>query len=637
MARGGAVLAAALVVVSVLGYLAPLRLVSYRLVVEAAVPSVPGTRGPLFGWAELVATAPGARPLTLVEPLKPGQRRVVFDVDATGLVRASRRAVGSARGVLAEALRGEASSLAVVMFLYDSRGNHYIASAVLGSYEVALARLHDPLKAAKLVSRDPYLVLHAGHIVFRAQGFSVVNVTGLYRSIVEKYYGSSQPRAPGARVAPAAGLRLPGGCTPVTIDNYRSYSLRLTSSDFIVLPDLYNAQPPPSFYQHLQGVPRAYKTAAYRFMARHYSTAVYVPANTCSLPRALQAALQAWYDPASQEETPMAGLLTLQDFWKRIAGPSAQWVDATKGHVEKITRAPLLRITGVCQADCTSHIAFIASISVGRFEYHEEGISVAGLIVLPHEPRSKLKLNQAVRMITPYSFMEGDVGFITADVVLRSDGDGVFIDYYVDKTTVYDSQGNPHAFWRIEPLIVFLPLQDVAIDWSTLQRSPLIKIGSQAYSSYMAKYYKLMGATRPGFKWKSYSITRDTLLDTTNPVNVETSIAGAVIGLEQSMLGLALTTLIQPEGAVAEMASIAGSLFSYALTTLGADAVVVKLDAQYDTVNTFNANFKLLKVTPYGGYYNLYFTGLEKGAASVPGPLQEPLLMTYFIVYKGEG
>jgi len=86
---------------------------SYTLNIIVELPSIPGA-GKLYGWAEVVASAPGARPLTKTVEVKPGDRTVRIVVDATRLTKESMKAVSEASSPdLARVLRDEASAVAV--------------------------------------------------------------------------------------------------------------------------------------------------------------------------------------------------------------------------------------------------------------------------------------------------------------------------------------------------------------------------------------------------------------------------------------------------------------------------------------------------------------------------------------------
>ncbi|NOZ88696.1 MAG: hypothetical protein GXO15_02080 [Crenarchaeota archaeon] len=619
---------------------------SARLTVVVELPEVPGASG-LHGWVEVVATAPGAKPLAAAAWAEPGARRVALTLDAGRLIEESRRSLPATSPPRSPRLGGGSAAVSVLLLLYDSRGRHYLASAVVGSYDVALARLRAPLEAARLVEENPYLVLQAGTLVVHADAFSIVNVTSLYESIVKEYYRLPEGARRGPRSAAGATyggtrLRLPYGCMPITLDNYMHYDLQLTRDDFIVLPSLYGARPPAEFMWRLQGLTASERERVYRGFTILFSTAVYVPAS-CPPSLALYHALARWYDPPGEHSMfVMIGLRRLDDFWRRMAlmtvGVSdpliVRWIDSTRGRVEHVWDAPILRLGGVCRSGCTTDVAFTLTVSAAGASYYKNGLAIANVLVYPREERL-LDIYAETVGISPLDFKIGKTAFITADVAITSDGDAVFIDYYIDRVTLYDKLGRPHQYWMIVPVAVFTPLQRVEIDWNSLA-SVKVRHGSTAYRVFMDKYFRLVGATRANYTWKHVyiygggDVQRDVTLDTTYRRGVETSYAGAVVGLSQALLN-ALVSSVAGGGAAATLMGIAGSLVSYAYDVYGEDRVIVMLKAMVYGDLHYYGRVEVVKMTPYLGYdpERLYLT--SRGLSGEP---YYPVLAAYFIVYE---
>ena len=629
-------------------YITPWLSESYTLNITVEIPRI-HSGGKLYGWVEVIASAPGAKPLTKTVWVKPGARTVTVMLDATKLVKESKKAIRSASPERARLLRDEASTVTVVLMLYDGEGRHYLASTIIGSYDIALKKYRDLGKAFRAVEQNPYLVLQAGALLVKAEAFSMVNVTSLYESIIEEYYRLPNPAkhlekpVAGAHVAPS-GLGLPAGCTVVTIDNYKNYDLLLTDEDFIVLPELYNAKTPESFKQHLQGLSSSEKERVYKEFKTKFSTAVYIPAS-CPLYRAINYAMALWYDPNLWKGPALAGLRTLQGFWLREAENAGislnpfrriRWVDVSTQNIQRIDNAPLLRLAGVCQSGCKDNVDFQIIVSAGESSYYKNGISIANIIFLGEEASIQY-MNHTAVPLSPSEIKAGDVGFITADTTIYSCCDGVFVDYYVGKVTLYDKWGRPHKYWVMTPVIVFTPLQIVHINWSTLHNI-VVNYKDSSYGVYMSKYFKLLGATRANYTWKSKYIPavnpgrrEGIILDATNYVKQRTSYAGAVIGLAQNLLGLVLSAVLPPGGAIAKFAGIAGSLISYAYDNYGESMVIISLQAM--PRRGFDGGYvEVLKVTPYLGYNpkELYFSS-EKYSEY---PLY-PIFITYFIIYRG--
>jgi hypothetical protein len=640
-------LAAFLVAIIIAGsasYIAAPRLwgQSYTVSIVAKLPTVPGA-GKLYGFAEIIATAPGAKPIAKIVEIKPGQGEIKAQINTYELVKSSKKNIASAKNpAMLKIFKEEASAITVLLMLYDDKGNHYLGSAIVGSYDIALAKYKNPLKA---VEKDPYLVLHAGTIIIPAKRFALVNVTQLYANIVEKYYQEPllKNKTTQRTRAAATGTRLPSGCEVVTIKNYKQYGLQLTDSDFITIPDLYNAQPPSSYMQHLQGgLSDTEKKLMYREFAEKFSTRVYIP-STCPLDSAIYNALREWYDPLWDQEPRLAGLLTLQAFWTKIAknigiyfepNHYPTWQDASI-YLKSIEDAPLLRLAGVCQSGCTSNnLQFQLAISANEGRYYKNGLSIANTIFIGEE-RKAVTSGLGLTDLSLHYLDQGYVGFIiTKNLYIYSSGDGVFIDYYVTKKNVPDYQGVSHEYWVVEPIVAFTPLQGVSVDWDSL-RGIRVKTGSSEYQAYMDKYYELVGATRSNYVWKSFHLQpSDSILeviDTNKVYSYRTSIAGAVIGVLQMPLKWVISAVVGEEGGLAStLAAISGNLISYAYTNYGETAIIVKL--KVSSLEPYGGgDFDLVKMTPHLGYpsENLYFTSNEEQYSWYP------IFITYFIVYRG--
>ena len=650
--RRAALLLAVLLLASTAYYvvLRPSR--GYTLTVMVEVPQLPNA-GKLYGWIELIASAPGAKPLTKTAMIKPGARMVTVKLNTAKLVEESRRAIRSSNPQKSKLLHGKASTVTVLLSLYDSEGHHYLASAVIGSYDIALRRYGSPTRAFHAVEQNPYLVLQAGTLVVKAEAFSIVNVTGLYESIVEQYYRLPSPARQHVKANTTTTTRrleasiplLPYNlCTVVTMYNYRAYNLPLTSRDFIILPELYNAKTPETFKQHLQGLTSVGKERVYREFKTKFSTAVYVPAS-CPIQLAVYSALVQWYDPLSPHD--LVGLLTLQQFWYEIAENAGiplnpfytagvRWVDASTNTIQKLHNAPILRLAGICKTNCNNNIVFELDVKRTKYSYYKKGISIANLIFMGTS-EGKLEIDRDVFVtLWPKELNQGYTGFITADLTIYSVADGVFIDYYVKKVTLYDRWGIPHQYWMIMPIVAFTPIQLVDINWATLSSKRVSYIYDYTeYSLLIRNYFKLLGATRANYTWINIYIQgrKDIVIDdTVGEIGYESSYAGAVVGLAELLLDQLLSVVAEGQGLITRLLSITGSLISFAYDTYGESKIVITLKAT--TSPQFgSAHIRVLKMVPYLGWSprKLYFVG-SRYSQQTP----YPIFITYFIIYEGQ-
>ncbi len=619
-----------------------LRGPSYTVSIVAQLPSIPRA-GKLFGLAEVIATAPGTKPLTKIVEIKPGLHELRVKINTYQLVQSSKKNLALAKNPTRLRLaKEEASAITILLMLYDEKGHHYLGSTIIGSYDIALARYKNPLKAYKAVEKDPYLILHAGTITIQKNKFALVNVTTLYKNIVDKYYskpGTAKQIRNRTAISPAS--RLPSGCEVVTIENYKHYDLQLSSDDFIALPQLYSAQPPSSYMQHLQGLSNTEKEIIYHEFAEKFSTRVYIPA-TCPLSTAMYNALTEWYDHLWSQEPRLAGLLTLQELWTKIAKNAGiyleplhypVWQDASIYDIKSLNNAPILRLAGVCQSGCTNNIEFEVGVSRARYDYYKNGLSIANIIFLGKERKALYLKPPQMASLTPLD-MKDQVAFVLGNINIYSDADGIFIDYYVSKKALEDSRGNSHEYWVITPITAFTPLQNVNIDLDSIHAKRL-HISDSEYLEYMNKYEEIIGATKAEYAWMHIDIPpSDNIIETideTNATKEKTSIAGAVIGLSEILLNKVIAS-VATGGLATVLTDIAGSLISYAYNSYGISAIAIGFELETHT-NFAGGHADIVKMTPYLGYppSDLYFTSNGEQYSWYP------IFVTYFVIYKGSG
>ncbi len=156
-----------------------------------------------------------------------------------------------------------------------------------------------------------------------------------------------------------------------------------------------------------------------------------------------------------------------------------------------------------------------------------------------------MRIDVASIDLTPDMLKQRYVCFIYANIEYGSVGDAYYVDYAVERVTIRDRSGIPHTFWRITPIVTFTPLQVTRIIPGTLSDIE-VRVGTVEYMNLYMQYSRLLGATGPSYKWFKYRLdgyVRETL-DTTSKLERETSLAGAEIGIVQSLLKKLILTIV---------------------------------------------------------------------------------------------
>ncbi len=578
---------------------------------------VPGARN-VHGWVVVWGSAPGIAGLSIVEEVKPGASSVVVEFPVKRLVDASKRAL-SVMGKSVGSV-GEASTVTVTLYLYDDKGNHYIASALMGSYRLALNKLRDPIKAYQAVKSDPYyLYNNAYRIVFTPEQFAVVNATPTLAYISDTHYAHRGKTTRG--VAPLASYQLT--CSNVvTIDNYARYrslyGLDFGEEDFIVLPELYTSTTPQEFRQRIGGID---PDTLYNKYKKIFSTAVYIPA-TCVNP--VSYAVNQWYKVSP-------GLKTLDEFWTRIAGRTVEWADVTpQGTSEWLFDMPIVRLTGRCDQNCNLidpsvelHLAY------AEYRYYVSGLSILGLITLGREYEI-LSVNVGGGYISPISASRGRVVYILADIEREWLGDGVFVDYYVYKVNVYSfKDGRYYEFWRVEPILAFTPIHS----------DHIVSLGSVAvtsedeywYNKYYNGFLEMLGytaltSTKIYDEFVSeYSYPRETIDSTVSSTYNADTLAGAVYGVAGEALEAIIASVAARGSRLAgKLLGVAGMVVSYTYANREAQATALKLERTSDAPEGSTVHIVVYRYEQYQGYDSTY---------TIANP-EPPLAMTYYVVFN---
>ena len=589
----------------------------FTVVVRDFGKLVPGA-GNVYGWVVVWGSAPGTAGLSIVKEARPSADRVVVEFPAKKLVDASKRAL-SATGKNVSGVGG-ASAVTVTLYLYDDRGNHYIASALMGSYELALNRLKDPIKAYQAVKRDPhYLYNNVRRLVFTPEQFAVVNATPTLAYISKTYYThrSSASRS----IVPTVSHRLT--CSNVvTIDNYvhyRSlYGLDFSEEDFIALPELYTSTTPQEFRQRIGG---ANPDILFNRYKKTFSTAVYIPA-TCVNP--VSYAVSQWYKVGP-------GLKTLDDFWTRIAGRTVEWADATQpGTSELLFDMPIVRLTGRCDQNCNLNRPRIhLGLAYAEYRYYVSGLSILGLIALGEE-HEVLSVDSAGESFTPFDASQGLVAYILADIEREWYSDGVFVDYYVYKVNVYSfKDGRYYEFWRVEPILAFTPIHSDHI--LSLEPVAVTPEDEYWYNKYHDGFLEMLGytvltSTKIYDEFVSeYSYPSETI-DSTAPssYNADT-LAGAVYGVAGEALKAIIAGVAERGSRLAgKLLGITGMVVSYTYANREAQATALKLERTSNAPEGSTVHVVVYRYEQYQGYNNTY---------TIADP-EPPLAMTYYVVFN---
>ena len=533
---------------------------------------VPGAHH-LYGWATAWATAPGAELSTTAE-IKPGTTRLEIKIPVEKLIKESRKTTAS----LSTRLH-EASTVTVTLYLYDERGNHYIASAVIGSYDLALRETHDPRRAYHLVKNDPYYLYHHSRtLALTPRDFAVVNATPTLSYVADHFYTHPEhaSQAPRGETRPAPQSHRLTCRDVVTVDNYwsyhQNYGLELSSNDFIVLPELYQANMPQEFASRVSGADPHW---LYNRLKHVYGTAVYVPA-TCAQP--VTYAVYQWYHVPP-------GLHRLSDFLTRLAGRHIDWRDVKQpGTLDWLYHMPILRLTGSCGSNCDATMPRISiSLAYARHRYYESGLSILGLINLGEE-HEVINVNTAGEAYTPLDAKQKAVVYILADILRTWRGDYVYVDYRLERIRVYSIRdGRWYDFWRVEPVLAFTPAHD---DYILAISSLYVTPGNQYYyNEYQSKFLKMLGHTAITVRTiydryvHSYDASPEVIDSTVSRSYGADAVASAVYGVASDALEQLIASIAGKASKLADkLLNIAGIFVSYAYANREAQATAINLE-----------------------------------------------------------
>lgn len=586
---------------------------------------VPGASH-LYGWAVAWGTAPAAE-LRATAQIKPGTDTLRISFPAGKLIEESRKnleALGSLRSRL-----HEASALTITLYLYDDKGHHYIASALIGSYELALRETGNPQRAYQLVKNDPYYIYHHQVIELGPRDFTVVNATPTLDYISKRFYThpAHAETAPPEKPPPRPQDYWFTCYDVITIDNYwsyhQNYGLELDDSDFIVLPELYYAQMPQGFSSRVSG---ADPHQLYNRLKHIYGTAVYVPAS-CMEP--LVFAVNQWYHVSP-------GLHRLEDFLSELAGHHVDWRDVKQPNTfEWLDSMPILRLTGSCGSNCdTTRPKIALSIAYTHYNYYESGISVLGLITLGEE-HEILNVDTAPASITPIEAKQGAVTYITASILRKWLGDAVHVDYRISEVLIHSSRdGRWYHFWRIEPVLAFTPLHDDQL--LSLDAIELTPEDGSIYTNYLNKFQEMLGYTALTAKTiydkqVSWLDNAPEVIDTTVSSSYGSDeLTGAVYGVASDALMSIVASIAGKASRLAgKLLDIAGIFVSYAYANREAQATAIKLERQsspsmWKTVHVVVKRYEQFIAT--NTYEYKHNTALVN-----PEP---PLAMTYYVEFN---
>lgn len=600
---------------------------SLTVVVTGINKLVPGAKG-LYGWIRVKGTAPGIWGIAVTKTIPRGAQSVSVTLPTQRIIKLSKKALAelSKRGNIpaytsTQIVAKEASAVTITLYLYDDKGHHYIATAVIGSYDVALKDLHDPEKAFHAVMKDPYYIYtHRSILIVPPSNFAVVNATPVYSTIVHRVYNMSTPKPPkNAKIEPTTySLTCNDVVTPDNYIIYQSeYGYDFSYNDFIALSSLYYSNMPQSFASHLSG---ANPQQVYDTFRKVFGAAVYVP-SSCVAP--VEAAITHWYRYINP------GLMKLSTFWSRLAGKNIEWKSITPvNRKELLHEMPLVALIGKCDNNCAEgNPTIIVTMAQAKHHYYKCGITALGEIILGKE-HSLLLIGLGGASMTPINAARHQISYITADIERTWHGDGVYIDYYVEPAYIYNYyDGELHMFWRVVPIIAFTPLYDDVILQNTLHGATVGPWDSK-YNELYTKYSdEISDVDITPVKIYDKVITSSSVAnETIDLVGMHSANAGALAGLATGIAQQALKKLIVSVASQAakKLLSVVSMVLSFAYTSRDASTTVVKLERTSDVPPGVQVHVVIYRYDQYLGYSN---------TAGVFNPIA-PFIMTYEVEFN---
>ncbi|BEP18426.1 hypothetical protein PYJP_17780 [Pyrofollis japonicus] len=582
-------------------YIIPIRLGQpdrLTITIKDVDKIVPHT-GNLYGWVEVYGSAPGIFGLHVSKKIAPGARSVTVELPSSKIIKMSKTAMTKIAQKLPPRI-SESSAVTVTLFLYDSKGNHFIASAVIGSYDIALKDFHgDRIKAFNAVKNDPYYIYtRRKSLTLTPAMFAVTNATPTYHYIVHNIYNMSSGKTSiktftAPRQISVASYSL--SCYDViTIDNYWSYNTNygfdFDDDDFTAISELYTSTASQDFMNRVVG---ANPVTVYDKFRKVFSTSVYVP-TTCASP--VDAAISHWYRVSP-------GVKKMNEFLTELMGYSVGWISVTpENGVETLHDMPIVVLTGSCGYNCISLPKIAASIAVGKFHYHKSGVTLLGMLILGNEHQD-FTVDPGSATLSPEDASNGFVSYVEADITRTWKGDGAVVDYYMEKVYIYSyNDGTYYSFWRITPIITFTPLYDDAF---TSVRSTSTFPQDYKYNDFYNKYSELTSTisitpVKIYDKVVTYYDSSSELIDKVASSSFNSdAMAGLVTGVAP-IIKKVITT-IAPK-ALNKLLSTASVVLSYAYTNMNAEATTIKLERTSKTYPGEQVHVVIYKYEQYLGY-----------------------------------